>query len=134
VAAGSDLPDIWVPLLAAFHAAVCRDLEAARTIPGLVLALDRIDLDEIATALVDQTDYEHRWLFTPQTGEVSFWTSDTGIDGQNPVDLDELDPVCIDPLPPYVWCQDMADFAELSTSSADQRRTRRAATGACHRW
>jgi hypothetical protein len=27
-----------------------------------MLDLDRIDVDEIATALVDQTDYEHRWL------------------------------------------------------------------------
>jgi hypothetical protein len=28
-----------------------------------------------------------------------FWTAGTGIDGQTPVDLDELDLVCIDPLP-----------------------------------
>ncbi len=41
-----------------------------------------------------------------------FWTADTGIDGQTPVDLDELDLVCIDPLPSRVWYQDMADFAE----------------------
>jgi hypothetical protein len=61
-----------------------------------VLDLGRLDLDAIAAALADQTDYEHRWLINPQTGEVAFWTSDTGIDGQNPVDLDELDLVCID--------------------------------------
>ena len=46
-----------------------------------------IDVEEIATALADQTDYEHRWLIDPQTGDVSLWTSDTGIDGQNPVEL-----------------------------------------------
>jgi hypothetical protein len=38
-----------------------------------------------------------------------FWTSDTGIDGQTPVDLDELDLICIDPVPSRIWYQDMAD-------------------------
>jgi hypothetical protein len=61
-----------------------------------VLDLDSLDLEEISTALADQTDYEHRWLINPQTGEITIWTSDTGIDGQNPVDLDELDLACID--------------------------------------
>ena len=77
-----------------------------------MLDLDTIDVEEIATALADQTDYDHRWLIDPRTGEVVFWTSDTGIDGQNPVDLDELDLILIDPLPSYVWYQDMVDFAE----------------------
>ena len=58
-----------------------------------VLDLGRLDLDEIAQALSDQTDDEHRWLIDPRTGRVAFWTSDTGIDGKNPVDLDELDPI-----------------------------------------
>ena len=65
-----------------------------------VLDLDAIDVEEIATALADQTDYEHRWLIDPRTGEVAFWTGDTGIDGENPVELDELDLVLIDPLRP----------------------------------
>ena len=56
-----------------------------------MLDLSGIDVEEIATALADQTDYEHRWLVDPRTGQVAFWTSDTGIDGENPVDLDELD-------------------------------------------
>ena len=56
-----------------------------------MLDLSSLDLDEIATALAGQTDYDHRWLINPQTGEIVFWTSDTGIDGQTPVDLDELD-------------------------------------------
>jgi hypothetical protein len=37
-----------------------------------------------------ETDFEHRWLIDPRSGEIVLWTSDTGIDGQNPVDLEEL--------------------------------------------
>jgi hypothetical protein len=55
-----------------------------------MLDLDKLDVEEIVEALADQTDYEHRWLIDPTTGQVIFWTSDTGIDGQNPVDIDEL--------------------------------------------
>jgi hypothetical protein len=77
-----------------------------------MLDLSGIDVEEIATALADQTDYEHRWLIDPRTGQVVFWTSDTGIDGENPVEIDELDLIPIDPLPSHVWFQDMADFAE----------------------
>ena len=80
--------------------------------PERVLELSGIDVEEIAAALADQTDFEHRWLIEPRTGRVVFWTSDTGIDGENPVELDELDLILIDPLPPYVWFQDMADFAD----------------------
>ena len=94
-----------------------------------MLDLGRLDLDEIATALADQTDYEHRWLIDPRTGEVAFWTSDTGIDGQNPVDLDELDLVCVDPLPSYVWYQDMTDFAERISDDRAGRRLARALDG-----
>jgi len=32
-----------------------------------VLDLDLFDVDEIATALADQTDYEHLWLVDPRT-------------------------------------------------------------------
>jgi hypothetical protein len=89
-----------------------------------VLDLDGIDVEEIAAALADQTDYEHRWLIDPRTGQVAFWTSDTGIDGENPVEIDELDLVLIDPLPSYVWFQDMADFAEgISDSAAGRQLT-----------
>lgn len=92
---------------------------------GWVLDLDMIDVEEIATALADQTDYEHRWLIDPRTGEVVFWASDTGIDGENPVDLDELDLILIDPLPPHVWYQDMVDFADgLSDRDTGQRLSR----------
>jgi hypothetical protein len=94
-----------------------------------VLDLGNFDLDEIASALADQTDYEHRWLVNPRIGEIVFWTSDTGIDGQNPADLDELDLVCIDPLPSYVWYQDMADFAERISDDRAGRRLARAIDG-----
>jgi hypothetical protein len=96
---------------------------------GVVLDLSSLDLEEIGNALADQTDYEHRWLINPQTGEIAFWTADTGIDGQAPVDLDDLDLVCIDPLPSWVWYQDMADFAEAITDERAGRRLARAIQG-----
>ena len=43
-----------------------------------MLDLNRLDLDEIASALADQADYEHHWLIHPETGEIAVWTSDTG--------------------------------------------------------
>jgi Uncharacterised protein family (UPF0158) len=97
--------------------------------PGPVLDLSRVDLDEIATALGDHDTYEHRWLISPLTGEIAFWTADTGIDGHTPVDLDELDLVGIDPLPSYMWYQDMADFAEAITDEQAGRRLARAIRG-----
>ena len=94
-----------------------------------MLDLGRIDVEEIAEALADQTDYEHRWLIDPRTGEVAFWTSDTGIDGQNPVEIDELDLVAIDPLPAGVWYQDMVDFADGISDEAASQRLREALQG-----
>jgi hypothetical protein len=44
------------------------------------------------------------------------------------VDLDELDLVCIDPLPSYVWYQDMADFAERISDERVGRRLARPST------
>ena len=63
------------------------------------LDLSSLDQGEIATALADQIDYEHRWLINPQSGQIVFWTADGGIDGRSPVDLDALGLVCVDPLP-----------------------------------
>jgi len=96
---------------------------------GSVLDLTGIDVEEIATALADQTDYEHRWLIDPRTGQVAFWTSDTGIDGENPVEIDELDLIPIDPLPSHVWFRDMADFAEGISDTAVGGRLKRALQG-----
>ncbi len=98
---------------------------AGEIYPGLVLDLKSLDLEEMA----DQADYEHRWLINPGTGEIAFWTADTGIDRQTPVDLDELDLVVIDPLPSWVWYQDMADFAEAITGERARRRLGRAIQG-----
>lgn len=100
-----------------------------RLYPGLVLDLSSLDLDEIANALADQTDYEHHWLINPDTGEIAYWTSDTGIDGQNPVDLEELDLLVIDSLPSWVWYQDMADFAGGISDERAGRRLARAIDG-----
>ena len=97
-----------------------------------MLELSSLDLEEIADALADQTDYDHYWLINPETGKVVFWTSDTGIDGQTPVDLDDLDDlglVGIDPLPSWVWYQDMADFAGAVTEERAGRRLARAIQG-----
>ncbi len=59
---------------------------------GHVLELHGLDLEEIAEALADQECYEHRRLIDPRSGDITFWTADTGIDGHNLIDLDELDP------------------------------------------
>jgi hypothetical protein len=121
-----------MPRLAQCHIDGSRPIAAAGFMRGdyrgPMLDLSCLDLEEIAAALAGQTDYEHRWLINPQTGEVVFWTSDTGIDGQTPVDLDDLDLICIDPLP-YVWYQDMADFAERVSDDRAGRRLARAIEG-----
>ena len=94
-----------------------------------MLDLSSLDLGEIATALADQTDYEHHWLINPGTGEIVFWTADTGINGQTPVDLDELDLIVIEPLPSWVWYQDMADFVNAIIDERARRRLARALQG-----
>ncbi len=60
---------------------------------------------------------------------MAFWTSDTGFDGENPVEINELDLIPIDPLPSYVWFQDMADFADGISDSAAGRRLSQALQG-----
>lgn len=90
-----------------------------------MLDLDAIDVEGIANALADQTDDEHRWSIDQRTGAITFWTSDLGIDGENPVELDELDLILIDPLPSYVWYQDMVDFADgIGDRGAGERLNR----------
>jgi hypothetical protein len=94
-----------------------------------MLGLDKFDLAEIAVALEDQTDYEHFHLVDPRTGEMGYWTRDGGIDGKQPVDLDELDLIPIQPLPSYVWYEDMADFADGISDERAGRRFERAIRG-----
>jgi hypothetical protein len=89
---------------------------------GSVLDLSAFDLEMIGSALGDQNDYDRAWVVDPRTGETIFWTDDTGIDGETPVELDELDMIVIRPLPSRVWYEDMVDFAERVTDSRAQRR------------
>ena len=82
-----------------------------------MLDLDNLHLGDIADALADQAGgYEHLMLIDPRTGETVYWSADTGIDGNTPIDLDELleerELIGISPLPSWVWYQDMADFAD----------------------
>lgn len=97
-----------------------------------MLDLASFNLDDIGTALADQSSYEHSWLINPENAEIVFWTADTGIDGQTPVDLDELDEqglIGIHPLPSWVWYQDMSDFAEGISDERAGRRLERAIHG-----
>jgi hypothetical protein len=64
-----------------------------------VLELNQIDVAEIATALSTQTDSEDAWLIHRQTGEIARWSRYADVDGANPVDIDDLDLVRMDPLP-----------------------------------
>lgn len=56
-----------------------------------MLELDRLNLEELAEALADQTDYGHQWLINPGTGEILLWTEELGIDGSTPEDLEDLE-------------------------------------------
>jgi hypothetical protein len=67
-----------------------------------MLDLSDVDLEELAMALEDQDNYDHCWLLDPRTGQLALWTSDLGIDGENPVEIDDLDLVAIAPVPSYV--------------------------------
>jgi hypothetical protein len=94
-----------------------------------MLDLSTVDLDEMATALQDQTAYDHRWLIDPDSGQLVLWTEDGGVDGRTPVDLDDVDLLPIDPLPSYVWYQDTAEFAAGITDAGAGRSLARAIEG-----
>jgi hypothetical protein len=89
---------------------------------GHMLDVRHLDLEEIATALQDQSAHEYRWVIDPASGEIMMWTADGGIDGKTPVDLDELDLVPIEALPSSVWHRDMAEFAERVSDERAGRR------------
>ena len=93
-----------------------------------MINLNAVDLDEVASALADQS-FEHSFLIDPDSGAISFWTEDGGLDGEHPVDLDEVDLIVIRPLPSYVWYQDMADFADGISDEQAGRRLARAIRG-----
>lgn len=93
-----------------------------------------LNLDDIADALADQTDYGHRWFINMITGEVVLWSSDTGIDGCLPTefeDVEEGEPNLrgIDPLPSRIWYRDMAEFAGQTSDERARRRLARAIQG-----
>lgn len=96
-----------------------------------MLDLNVLDLGEIGYALSDQDAYEHCWLIHSQTGEMVYWSADTGIDGHTKIDLDDLDGelISIRPLPSWVWYQDMEDFAGGITDDRAGRRLARAIQG-----
>jgi hypothetical protein len=94
-----------------------------------MLELGSLDLEEIATALGDQATYGHHWLFNPDNGQVVYWTADGGIDGQTPIDLDELDLLSIRPLPSYIWYQDMVEFTDRISDERMRDRLYRALDG-----
>jgi hypothetical protein len=92
--------------------------------------LTDFDLEQLAAALADQEYFEHRYLVDPATGELCFWTSDTGVDGQHPIELDELPHLIgVEPLPSSVWYHDMADFADRLSDDQAGRRLGRALQG-----
>lgn len=94
-----------------------------------MLDLEKFHIGDIAMALQDQTDYEYFHLVDPQTGEMGLWTQDGGIDGRNPIDLDDVDLVVIDPLPSDVWYEDMADFAAAVSDERAKLRLEKAIRG-----
>ena len=58
----------------------------------------------------------------PAHGRTGVLDKRHGHDGENPVEIDELDLMAIEPLPPHVWFQDMADFADGISDHATGRR------------
>jgi len=52
---------------------------------GAMLDLDALDLGAITYALSDQAAYEHGWLIHSQTGEIVYWSAETGIDGHTKI-------------------------------------------------
>lgn len=94
------------------------------------LDLQRLDLDQLAECLADQSgDYGHSWLIDPGTGEFHLYTADGTLDGEDDVDLDELDLIGIDPVPSRVWYGDMVEFIERITDEQAVRRLSRAIQG-----
>src|SRR3954447_11668676 len=91
-----------------------------------MLDLSAVDVRDLADALADQAlDGDHAWLIDSRTGQVLLWTSDTGIDGENPVELDELDEHLVLIELRGVWFADMIEFADgISDESAGRRLSR----------
>jgi predicted nucleotidyltransferase len=72
-----------------------------------MLDLDDLDLDDLCTALEDNS-YEHSWWFDPRSGEVRLHSPD--IDEGDVDDLDEAGLVPIQSIAAHEAYSDMADF------------------------
>jgi hypothetical protein len=94
-----------------------------------MLDLDELDVEEIAEALADQTDYEHRWLIDPHDGSGGVLAQRHGHRRPEPRRDRGLDLMPIDPLPSHIWYQDMADFAEGISDIAAGRRLKESLQG-----
>lgn len=88
---------------------------------------ENLDLEQIAHALQDQGGFEHHWLFDPRTGEVLYYSEELGPDEDEEIEPDTKLP--IDPIPSWVWHQDMEDFAEQISDENAGRRLARAIRG-----
>lgn len=93
-----------------------------------MLDIDQV-INDLAEALQDQADYDHWWLLDPERGTFEYWTRELGIGDDGPKDLDELVAerglIVVEPLPSFIWHQDMADFAAgISDEKAGRRLTR----------
>ncbi|HEX6500708.1 MAG TPA: UPF0158 family protein [Micromonosporaceae bacterium] len=92
--------------------------------------LESIDLYQVMRALTDDEQGEHRWLFDTGTGQILLWTSSGGLSGTEPVPLEWLDVVPIDPLPPTIRRRDMIDFIRQVRDKDAAKRLTQAITGA----
>lgn len=72
--------------------------------------LESIDLYQLMRALTDDEQGEHRWLLDTGSGQILLWTQSGGLSGTEPVPLEWLDVVPIDPLPRTIRRRDMIDF------------------------
>src|SRR3954466_10226260 len=88
-----------------------------------MLDLSAVDVQDLADALADQAlDGDHAWLIDSRTGQILLWTSDAGIDGENPVELDELDePLVLIELR-GLWFPDTTEFADGISDQIAGRR------------
>ena len=86
-----------------------------------------VDIDELASAMQDQEDYEHWWTFDPRTGEFGYRSRYD--DDYGPDELPDPDVLVIHPYPSHVWYRDMVDFAEELTDERTSRRLLRALDG-----
>ena len=89
--------------------------------------LAAVDIDELATALQDQEDYEHWWTFDPRTGEFDYRSRYE--DDYDPDEERDPEILVIRPYPSHVWYQDMVDFAEEVSDERASRRLLRALDG-----